>query len=300
MPSFTNSKSHHHGRVYAVLSGLLYSLLGFFGLKLINSGITAYNLSFWRFLTAWIFLAIIFLIKKPKIKEPKKEIFKAMLNGMLFYTAPSSMFFLACTYIGTGQALVIFFVFPLWVVLINYFLGRQSFKRSYFFSFILTLAGLLLLVELGDFKADLWGIGLSILASVFYAFYIVFNKDIKLSAMSSSLSVLFSCTIICGLIAYAHGSFLVPHDEQILNMIILGIICTALPVLLLFLALKHISSEEAAFLAVLEPVFAVIFGILLLGEAITFNTFFGIIFILLGALSVSVDWQAWFLKKQKN
>lgn len=299
MSSYTFNKLNH-GRGFAILSGLFYSLLGYFGMSLSNSGMSAFNMSFWRFLTAWIFLAIVCLIKRPKVFGEKKHVAKAMLGGMLFYSAPSSMFFIACQYIGTGQALVIFFVFPLWVVILNWLLGSEKFKNRYILSFILTLIGLVLLVDINEFHMDIKGIGLSLLCSLSYALYIVSNKKTDLSPMSSSFSVLFSCALTCSLIAWVDGSLALPSGQvQWINVSILGIFCTALPVLLLFLALKIISSEEAAFLAVLEPVFAVIFGVLLLSEIIRINTFFGIIFILMGALSVSIDWPAWIYKKRK-
>lgn len=294
-----NTKTNQ-GRGYAVLSGLLYSLLGYFGLKILSSGMSAVNMSFWRFLTAWIFLAIACLIKMPRPFGEKLDVAKVMLCAMLFYSAPSSLFFTACLYIGSGQALVIFFIFPLWVVLINWLLGRQKFENRYFFSFALTLCGLVLLVDINQFQLDMVGIGLSVLCSISYALYIVFNKRVKLSPMISSASVLFSCSITCAVIALVHGSWALPtFAGEWINIWILGVVCTALPVLLLFLALKQISPEEASFLAVLEPVFAVIFGVLLLDEVIYTHTFFGIIFVLLGALSVSFDWQAWVLKKRK-
>lgn len=300
MSSYTY-KNLNHGRAFAVLSGLLYSLLGYFGIKLSNLGMSAFNMSFWRFLTAWIFLAIVCLIKMPKPFGKKSHIAKSMLGAMLFYSAPSSMFFIACQYIGSGQALVIFFVFPLWVVIINWLLGSEKFQSRYFLSFALTLVGLVLLVDMNEFRLDLVGIGLSLLCSLSYALYIVFNKKTDLSPMSSSVSVLFSCALTCGIIALVHGSLAWPESQtEWSNVIMLGIFCTALPVLLLFLALKIISSEEAAFLAVLEPVFAVIFGVLLLSEIVRINTFFGIVLILLGALSVSIDWPALVYKKQKR
>jgi drug/metabolite transporter (DMT)-like permease len=56
--------------------------------------------------------------------------------------------------------------------------------------------------------------------------------------------------------------------------------------LLLLKALKYIDAEKAATLSVLEPVFVLIFGIILLDEKITFIQTIGTIIVLLGALMV--------------
>ena len=59
---------------------------------------------------------------------------------------------------------------------------------------------------------------------------------------------------------------------------------TVIPILLMLYGLKYISSEKASILSVLEPVFVVIFGILLLGESLRFLSAVGIVLILAGAL----------------
>ena len=69
----------------------------------------------------------------------------------------------------------------------------------------------------------------------------------------------------------------------------MGIICTALPILFFLESLKYISSEKASMLTVLEPIFVVIFGVILMHEPITFIQIIGIITILLGALLTLKD-----------
>jgi drug/metabolite transporter (DMT)-like permease len=64
----------------------------------------------------------------------------------------------------------------------------------------------------------------------------------------------------------------------------MAIICTALPILLLLKGLKYISSEKAAIVSVLEPVFVLLSGIILLGETVSVMQIFGTIIILSGAV----------------
>ena len=49
-------------------------------------------------------------------------------------------------------------------------------------------------------------------------------------------------------------------------------------------SLKYISSERASILSVLEPVFVVIFGVILLGETLHPWHAVGVVFVLLGAM----------------
>src|SRR5258706_532667 len=50
------------GTWFAIVSGLLYSLLGYFGVALMNSGFSIFVLSFWRFFFAFLLAAVSYAI----------------------------------------------------------------------------------------------------------------------------------------------------------------------------------------------------------------------------------------------
>lgn len=56
----------YRGSIYAILSGFLYSFIGYFGLSAINGHLSASTMLFWRFLISSI---IILFIMLPKIKK---------------------------------------------------------------------------------------------------------------------------------------------------------------------------------------------------------------------------------------
>ena len=62
-----------------------------------------------------------------------------------------------------------------------------------------------------------------------------------------------------------------------------------MPILFLLEAMKHISSDKASLLSVLEPVCVVIIGMLLLDETLTALQVVGIIAVLGGALLVQFE-----------
>lgn len=280
------------GNVFAILSGFLYGLLGYFGMVLLKSGLSPVNVSFWRFLVSSIFLLLVSVLVSRKIAGEKKHYIRAFINGALFYSAPSTLFFIASLYIGTGQAMVIFFSFPAFVMMLNRVLYGRRIKPYYFISFAVILSGLVMLVDVGEVSFDLWGIALSLLSAVSYALYVVFSKEVKLSALDSTLMVSLGCCCTSLILAVFTGTFLLPtHTEQWLNLLGIAVICTAVPILLMLEALKYIPTDRASLLSVLEPVFTVIFGVLLLGEALSLKAALGICLTLIGAMSVSVSWK---------
>lgn len=288
MHSQTTVLSSQKGNWLAITSGFLYGLLGYFGMRLIGTGMSALNISCWRFLLSFILMLTIFLFSSRKCHFTKEYI-QAFLNGALFYAAPSSLFFLGSQYIGTGQCMVIFFSFPVFVMMLNRIFYGQVIKRRYFISFLIIIIGLIMLVDVKEVNFDILGIGLGLLSAVFYAFYVVFSKKIILPALPTTMMVSLGCFFTSLILALAQGSFFVPsHQEQWLSIIGLAIICTCVPIFLMLESLKYISSDRASLLSVLEPVFTVIFGVMLLGEILTMRALIGIIITLIGALTVSI------------
>jgi len=295
----TIESSLSKGNWLAIMSGFLYGLLGYFGVRLMGSGMSAFNVSCWRFFVSFVFMAIVFIFVPDKKYTLTKDHFRAFMNGALFYAAPSSLFFIACQYINSGQCMVIFFSFPAFVMMINRIFYGQRIKRHYFLSFALIIVGLILLVELKDLSFDLLGVLCSLLSAVFYAFYVVFSKRIILPAFPSTMMVSLGCCFTSLLMALMTKTFFVPTQEtQWLFIISLAVVCTALPILLMLESLKYISSARASLLSVLEPVFTVIFGVILLGEILTMKSIVGIFITLMGAASVSLQWQ-WFIQRKK-
>jgi|SRR5579871_1008262 len=284
--------SEKRGTWCAIISGLLYGLLGYFGVTLLNSGFSAYNTSFWRFFASSLFLLIIVIAKQAYKKGTLRQCLLVVANGGIFYGAPGILFLLASRYISTGQSIVIFFIFPVFVMVLNRIFLKEPIKPQYVFSFVLILFGLLMLVDLSEARFDLAGIGLSLLSAFCYANYVFISKhkvNKALPALYSSLLVSLGCMTTGGVASLIHGSWAWPSEPaQWFNIFGLGIICSALPILFLFAALEHISADKASLLSVLEPVFVVIFGVLLLGEVLTLSSAFGIGLILLGAIIVTL------------
>ena len=274
------------GSFYALLSGFLYGLLGYFGMSLVGANFSIFNMLFWRFLISSALIMIILFFTYKKNTDRPQEALKMMLYGGVFYSASATIYFLACSYIGTGLAMVIFFTYPAAVMLLNWVLHKTKPSRSYYIAIAVIMAGLVLLADLNGARLNVTGIGFAILSAIAYASYIVFSKKVQTSPLMSTLMVSMGCTITSLILTLIDKSFLIPASStQWLNIFGFGILCTALPILLLLEALKTISSIKASLLSVLEPVFVVIFGIILLGEHVNGRQTIGILTVLTGALT---------------
>ncbi len=277
--------TQQRGALYAALSGLCYGLVGYFGISIIDAHLSVYTMLFWRFFVATAFVGLLLIPQYKEVIRLDVQYLKAFLYGLLFYGTSTTLYFIASQYIGTGLAMVIFFTFPAMVMLINVLFYKASVRKSYYGAFTLIALGLYFLVNPETFSFDLYGIGIGVLCAFLYACYIAATKKITLKPMVSAFMVSAGCMMTGLLLALFDGSFQVPSNLHCwVDIISMGLVCTAVPILLLLQALKYISSEKASMLSVLEPVFVVVFGIVLLDEAVSGMEFLGIVVILSGAL----------------
>ena len=142
-----------------------------------------------------------------------------------------------------------------------------------------------LLVDMDDLSFNLWGILFGIISAFFYACYIIASKKNSISPGMSTLMVCLGCMVTSLAVSLVTDTFSIPASITVwMHLSGIAIIATVAPILLMLYSLKYISSEKASILSVLEPVFVVIFGILLLGESLPFLSAIGIALILAGAL----------------
>jgi drug/metabolite transporter (DMT)-like permease len=276
---------------YSVSSGLLYGLLGYFGISLMRTGLSIPNFSFWRFFASLMFLLILMVMKKHKVMGPPKQLMLAFFNGAIFYSAPAVFFFMASQLIGTGQAMVIFFTYPAFVMVLNWWFLGQRILPYYFVSFAIIFSGLSMLVDVGEVSFDILGIGYSLMAALAYGAYVFLSKKIQLSPLSSTFMVSLGCTVAFLAWTVGEGSFMVPTSErQWIFVAGIGILCSAVPIILMLEALKYITADKASILSVSEPVSTVILGVVLLDEIIRINTVIGIVLTLVGAMSITINW----------
>lgn len=275
----------YRGSLYAILSGFLYGFIGYFGLSAINGNMSASTMLFWRFLISSMIILVIMLPSIKNTGDTYKNMFIAFLTGAFYYGISTLLYFLASLYIGSGLSMVIFFTYPVLIMLLNYFFYGQSIPPIYYLAILVILVGMVLMVDMNSLSFNLWGILLGVSSAFFYACYIIGSKRNKLSPNMSTFMVCLGCMVTSLVVSLFSNSLTIPSSTAVwLHLFGISIIATVIPIVLLLYSLKYISSEKASILSVLEPVFVVIFGVALLGEELPFWSIIGIILVLAGAL----------------
>jgi drug/metabolite transporter (DMT)-like permease len=273
------------GSVYAILSGFLYGFIGYFGLGAIHGNLSASTMLFWRFLIASVLIFIIFIPQINTVKRHYRSMLTAFGAGFFGYGISTLLYFYSSLYIGSGLSMVLFFTYPALIILIHYFFYGQVIPRLYYVAVFIIFIGMMLLIDRHQIGFDLRGISLGLASSFFYACYIISSKNNRMPTNLSTLMVCLGCMSTSFIVSYYDNSLALPKSiDTWLNLLGIGVLATVIPIVLMLHSLNYISSERASILSVLEPVFVVIFGVLLLGETLKPWSSLGVVFVLMGAV----------------
>lgn len=294
-------KQNHQllGTLQVLTSGLLYGLIGYFGLQLYAEGLSVPTLLFWRFFVAAMWMLAAFAIfRRPGKRKPsaitRAKMLQTAVVGSISYVGGSTFFYLSSLHIGTGCAMVIFFSFPVFVTLFSVYFRHSKLNRYVLLSLVMVVVGLSMLNHGGENVQDIEGILLALVASFSYGVYVYYSKhhSTKADSLLQTLAICLGCAMISLFVAVLSHSFSFPTSWlAIRNILILGIVSTAIPIQLLLNGLRYISSVKASILSVTEPLTTVLIGVLFMDESLSVMQIAGIIIILSGALAIQFEKQ---------
>jgi drug/metabolite transporter (DMT)-like permease len=282
------------GVFLTALSALLYGSIGYFGSKLLGTGIDVYNMLFWRFLISCLILlpfVSIFLFRY-KIGARKRVLASFIVLGSTFHGLGTAAYFTSSKRIGTGLAMVLFFTYPIFVVALSYFIKNIAMTRATLFSLCLIILGCTMIANGGDIISgfDLWGFNLALASGLCYGLYVFYSKELNrtLSPILSTFCVCLGSGLMFGFYLLASNiSFQWPQTESVwLLYILFALFGTVLPLLLMLAGMKYLQASTASIISVLEPVAVLAVGALVLHEPIYKIQIAGALVILCAAVLV--------------
>ncbi|MCP2521027.1 DMT family transporter [Candidatus Aminicenantes bacterium AC-335-A11] len=265
---------------------LLFGLAGLFG-KWIP--LPSVIIVLGRVFFASISLGIFLLITKERILAHfGKTYFLLGLLGVILSFHWIS-FFQSIKVSTVAIGLLSYSSFPIFTSFLEPLILKEKFKLNYLFISIIAFTGIFIIIpkfEIADriTQGVLWGLA----SGLSFSFLSIINR--KLSQEYSSLIIAFFQDSIATLLLFPAFLFLKPLIKlKILFLLaILGVFCTALSHTLFIKGMKYIRARSASIISTLEPIYGIIFAILLLGEIPNFRTIIGGLFIISSAFIVSI------------
>lgn len=264
---------------------LIWGLTGLIGKTLNLSGLTSNEIVFWRMLIAWGTLLLFLILKKEKLRLNKLTLLKFFGNGGLI-ALHWYFFFEAIALSNVSIALVFMSTTAFFTSFAEWIVYKKTFDFKELFTGLLVIIGISIIVNDLNYnehpeylKAVIFALTSALLAAFFSVINSVLVKENKSSVIS--FYELFFGFLIISIMFLLNKSIVIKelslNLEQFYWLLILGVICTSFAFLLGVYVMKFITAYTVNLSVNLEPIYAIIFALLVFkdSELMNINFYFG-------------------------
>lgn len=241
-------------------------------------GVDAVTLIMYRMLFALpIFAAMAWWASRGRAALTGRDWLGVAGLGVSGYYLASFLDFAGLAYITAGLERLILYLNPTLVVLLGWLLYGRGLRRGQLLGMAVSYAGVLLVfgleASLQDGADVTWGVLLVFLSAVSYAVYLVYSGEMvhRLGALRLvGLATTVAC--LCCLLQFALTrplSAAAVAPEVLWLSLLNATLCTAVPVLMVMLAIERIGPGMTAQAGMVGPLSTILMGVWLLGEPFT-------------------------------
>ena len=276
--------SNLKGYLFAAIAAASYGTNPIFAIPLYREGISVTSVLFMRYAMA---VAIMFFA--TMIKSPKAFVIKPKYVGLLAFMGilmvlSSIALFESYKYLSAGIASTLLFFYPVMVAVIMAIFYKERLTKKSWACLVTAFLGVVILSKNDDGGfISLLGLTLVMLSSLSYAIYLVYiNRGPmkKINTSTITFYVILGGFIVMIPYCLLDGGLMLPKTTPAwINAIGLGFFPTVISLIFTSRAIALIGSTETAIFGALEPLTAVILGILILGETLTITPAIGMILI---------------------
>ena len=279
------------GIFYALISSATFGLVPFFSIALLDSGLSAATVLFYRMGVGALLIGGIAVLQKKSFAITFQDLLKIIVLGGL-YAATALALIISYSYIPSGIATTIHFLYPV-------LLFKEKCSLGLIAAAVVSLIGVALLSWSNSAYVNIKGIAIVLITVLTYGSYIVgVNKSgvDRIDSLLLTFYVLVVATIVCGIVAgCTSGIGRIHTGNQAINVLLIALVPTVISNLTLILAVKHVGSTITAILGSLEPLTAVLVGIFWFREPFNVQYAAGLLLIL-----VSVSLVVWLNRRRTN
>lgn len=287
-------KKESRGIVNGIVSGISFGLIPLFSIPVIAAGMDNVSILVYRFLFGSAAMLLLLMSRRTNMKISMSELWRiALLSFFYIGTAIST---LECYhYLSSGIATALVYTDPIWCAIIGLIFLSEKFSWKLTSSILLASIGVMMMT--GVFSEDgtfsLVGLICGLASGVFYALYLILVPRLKVKSIPSlklTFYIFFTGMILLAVYGWClNGKVEAISDSSCwINLILLGLVPTALSNICVTASLKLIDSTIVAILGAFEPLTAMVVGIALLGDPYSIISMTGAALILFAVALLTV------------
>ena len=282
------------GIINGIVSGVSFGLIPLFSIPVIAAGMGNVSILVYRFLFGSIAMLGMLLLRKTDMRISISELLRIIILSA-FYIGTALATLECYHYLSSGIATALVYTDPIWCAIIGLLFLGDKFSLKLTSSIILATVGVMMMTgvftEDGTFSA--LGLFWGLMSGLSYALYLIFVPRLNLKRIPS-LKLTFYVFFIGMILLAAYNITTegrietVPDTECWINIILLGLIPTALSNICVTMSLRLIDSTFVAILGAFEPLTAMVIGILVLGDPWSLLSLSGAALILLAVAILTI------------
>lgn len=279
------------GFVYAALAAGTFGLIPLFANTAIQEGISNDTILAYRYTIAALAYGIFLAYRKKDLRITRIQTREVLLAGVFGYGITATFLLGSYLYMPTGIATSIHFFYPVVVcILMSIFYHTRTPLRQKFAIAISIVGVALLSWTEGQIR---WiGLLLALMSTVTYGGYMVSLNRPTLKSMDPAVLTFWALggsAVFYILSALIRGNLIwIDSPRLLMDMALLGILSTTVSARLTVAAVKNIGSVSTSIFGTLEPITAILTGILVFDETFGWMNLAGFILIVLSVLLVLI------------
>ena len=266
--------------------GIIWGLPYFF-IKIAVQEVSPFTLAFVRVLLATLILMPI-AWRRGALRSLAQHKAPIVAFGLIEFAIPFSLISLGERWISSSVTGILIAMVPLSIALIQRFFGiREALGGWRIAGLVVGFIGVAALLGTGPISGVLgWaGVGCMLVSTLCYAVGpLIIQRHLhgldSIGPLAASLGVASAILLIPA--AFEIPSSL-PSANALASIAVLGIVCTAVAMLLMFYLVRHAGASRASVITYINPVVATLLGVLVLGEHLGIGGFVAFALILLGS-----------------
>lgn len=290
-------KKHQTAEGYtaAIVSAFTFGLIPLFSVPLLAHGMPTPTVLMYRFLFATLAMGLYILTRRerPTLRVSLRQLlWLLLLSALYFFTA--QLLLSGYEFISSGMATVLHFTYPIFVALLMLLIFKVRLTKRGILAIMAAVAGVSLVSGVTSSEPiNPEGPALVITSGFLYATYIIMvNKSGVNSLGHEALTfyILLITTAFLSLYCIADDKAMLPASApDWISLILLGILSTAVSNITLVRAIDLIGSTPTAVMGAIEPLTAVMIGVVAFGEQLTPIRMLGILMILVSVVLLTTD-----------
>lgn len=268
----------------------LWGTIGLFVNPLYKEGFTAWEVVAIRGVFTFVFLFIFMLIRFPHLlKTNLKDHINFACAGILSTALFNYFYFEVFSQSTLSLAVTLLYTGPIFVTILSRIFFKEAFTIKKILALIIAVFGCSFVVGFlpsGDIEVSISVLILGLLSGFCFALYTIFSKPItrKYSALTiTTYNFLYTAIFMLIFSDITTKANQFTKIEVLTPSIALSLIATVLAYLLYTSGLKNLEASTASILSTMEPIIAILSGVIFLGDVLNIWQIIGILLVITSA-----------------